>query len=166
MELPASLQGPGLELDEQSTNVAFDVFEVSLAWLQQALPNVRITIVHLPSVLSTYDLVGPSVTVETVDKNTTVHRAENVDSRSDEICRRLRHIALGSGVNFFDARPAMRALGKKKIIHGPRDCTHFNQVGYTRLGEAVAAALNEEEPPTDCGRLANSEDRDIMQPPE
>ncbi len=155
MELPASLQGPGLDLDEQSTNVAFEVFEVSLGWLQQTLPGVKITIVHLPSVLSTYRLFGPSVTVEVPDHSSTVHSSIKVASRSDEICRRLHDIALGSGANFFDARPAMRELGSQEIIHGPRDWTHFNRAGYTRLGEAVAAALNEEEPPNDCGRLAN-----------
>jgi hypothetical protein len=164
MDLPASLQGPGLDLDEQSITAAFEVFEVSLMWLQQALPDIKITVIHLPSVLSTYRLFGPSVTVEVPDHSSTVHSSIKVASRSDEICRRLHDITLGSGADFFDARPAMRELGTQEIIHGPRDWTHFNRVGYTRLGEAVAAALNEEEPPSDCGRLANIEDREMMQP--
>jgi hypothetical protein len=164
--LPGSLQGPGLDLNEQSIATAFDVFEVSLGWLQQAMPNVKITIVHLPSVLSTYNLVGPNVTVETFDKSTVVRRASDVDFRSDDICRRLRHIVLNSGADFFDARPVMRALGEQEIIHGPRDWTHFNRAGYTRLGEAVAATLNEQESPGDCGRLASIEDREMIRPSE
>jgi hypothetical protein len=166
MDLPASLQGPGLDLDEQSIATAFEIFEVSLMWLQQALPDIKITVIHLPSVLSTYRLFGPSVSVEVPDHSSTVHSAIKVASRSDEICRRLHAIALGSGAGFFDARPAMRELGTQGVIHGPRDWTHFNRAGYTRLGEAVAAALNEEEPPNDCGRLANIEDRQMMQPSE
>ncbi len=154
--LPAALQGPGLDLDEQSVAAAFEVFDVSLMWLRQALPDIKITVVHLPSVLSTYELVGPSVTVEVpADKSSTIHKSIDVASRSDEICRRLRDVTLGSGANFFDARPSMRALGAREIIHGPRDWTHFNRAGYTRLGETVAAALMEEAPSNDCGRLAS-----------
>jgi hypothetical protein len=164
MELPASLQGPGLDLDEQSIAAAFEIFEVSLMWLQQALPDTKITVIQLPSVLSTYRLFGPSVTVEVPDHSSTVHSSINVASRSDEICRRLRDITLGSGAAFFDARPAMRELGTQEIIHGPRDWTHFNRVGYTRLGETVAAALIAADPPNDCGRLADIEDREMLQP--
>lgn len=153
--LPADLQGPGLDLDEQSVAAAFEIFDVSLTWLQQALPDTTVTVIHLPSVLSTYRLSGPSVTVEVPDHSPTVHSSISVASRSDEICRRLRDITLGSGAEFFDARPAMRELGAQEIIHGPRDWTHFNRTGYTRLGETVAAALTEEEPSNHCGRLGS-----------
>jgi hypothetical protein len=101
VDLPASLQGPGLDLDEQSVATAFEVFDVALRWLQQALPDIRITIVHLPSVLSTYRLVGPGVTVEVPDHSATVHSAINFAARSDEICRRLRDIALDVGAGFL-----------------------------------------------------------------
>ena len=166
IDLPASLQGPSLDLDEQSVTVAFEVFEISLMWLRQAFPDIRITVVHLPSVLSTYTLFGPSVTVEESDHGSPVHSSVSVVSRSDEICRRLREITLGSGAGFFDARPAMRELGSQQIIHGPRDWTHFNRAGYTRLGETVAAALTSEELANDCGYLVNKEDREMMQAPE
>jgi hypothetical protein len=155
--LPAALQGPGLDLDEQSVAAAFEVFDVSLMWLRQTLPDIKITVVHLPSVLSTYNLAGPSVTVEVPDKSSTVHSSLDVASRSDEICRRLRDITLGSGAHFFDARPSMRELGTREIIHGPRDWTHFNRAGYTRLGETVAAALMDKAPSDHCGRLSNIE---------
>lgn len=163
VELPAVLQGPALDLNEQSLAAAFEIFEVSLMWLQRAFPDTRITIIQIPSVLSTYRLSGPDVTVEFPDHSSTVHSAINVAARSDEICKRLRDITLGSGASFFDARPAMRALGSQEIIHGPRDWTHFNRSGYTRLGETVASALGEEEPPDDCGRLSSSEGRETRQ---
>lgn len=162
IELPAALQGPGLGLDEQSIAAALEVFEVSLMWLRQALPHTRITIVHLPSVLSTYRLLGPSVTVEVPDHRSTVHSSIKVAARSDELCRRLHGIALANGAGFFDARPALRELGSQEIIHGPRDWTHFNRAGYTRLGETVATALINEELASDCGHLADIENREIM----
>jgi len=165
-ELPATLQGPGLGLDEQSVAAAFEVFEVSLMWLRHALPDIEITIVHLPSVLSTYELLGPSVTVEAYDRSSTVHGSTEVASRSNEICRRLRDITLGLGASFVDARPALRELGTHKIIHGPRDWRHFDRAGYTRLGETVAAALNGEGTSNDCGRLANIEDGELALPSE
>tara|TARA_B110000503_G_scaffold36278_2_gene59346 strand:- start:9275 stop:10354 length:1080 start_codon:yes stop_codon:yes gene_type:complete len=161
--LPAALQGPGLDLDEQSVAAAFEVFEVSLMWLRQTLPDIKITVVHLPSVLSTYNLASPSVTVEAPDKSSTVHRSLDVASRSNKICGRLRDITLGSGAHFFDARPSMRELGTREIIHGPRDWTHFNRAGYTRLGETVAAALMDKAPSDHCGRLANIEHSEMMQ---
>lgn len=162
--LPATLQGPGLGLDEQATATAFEVFEVSLMWLQQALPDIRITIVHLPSVLSTYELLGPTATVEAYDRSSTVHGATEVAARSNDICRRLRDITLGLGAGFVDARPAMRELGIQKIIHGPRDWRHFDRAGYTHLGETVAASLNGDSTSGDCGRLANSDEGEMTPP--
>ncbi|CAA0100062.1 Uncharacterised protein [Halioglobus japonicus] len=155
--LPATLQGPALDLDAQSDDAAFEVFEVSLASLQQMLAGVKITVVHLPSVLSTYELTGPSVTVEINDTGSIVHSSADVASRSDAICRRLREITVSSGAEFFDARPAMRDLGTREIIHGPRDWTHFNRTGYTHLGETVAAALMNDKTTNDCGQLASTE---------
>ena len=163
--LPTSLQGPGLDLDEQSVDAAFEVFEVSLAWLQQAQPGIKITVVHLPSVLSTYRLSGPSVTAEAADDNSTVHASISVASKSDQICKRLYDIVQNFGIDFIDARPAIRELGTQEIIHGPRDWTHFNRAGYTRLGETVAAALNGDASFNGCGQLANIEDRRITPPP-
>ena len=165
VDLPATLQGPGLGLDEQSIAAAFEVFEVSLMWLQQAFPDIKITIVHLPSPLSTYSLFGPSVTVEAYDRSSTAHGSAEVASRSNEICRRLREITLGQGAGFVDARPAMRELGTHKIIHGPRDWRHFDRAGYTRLGETVAAALHGEESSRGCGDFSNIDDREMMLPP-
>lgn len=162
--LPANLQGPGLGLDEQSVTAAFEVFEVSLGWLQQALPGIKITVVHLPSVLSTYRLFGPSVTVEVPDDNSTVHASIDVASRSDEICRRLHDITVDFGIGFVDARLAIRELATREVIHGPRDWTHFNRAGYTRLGETVAAALTGDELFNDCGQLAIIEDREMTLP--
>ena len=153
VDLPGSLQGPGLDLEEHAVAAAFDIFKVSLSWLKETLPGIKITIVHLPSVLSTYNLVGPRVSVENVDKSTSVYPTTEVDSRSDDICRRLRHITLRSGAKFFDARPAMRELATQRIIHGPRDWTHFNQAGYTHLGDTVASVLDGERTSSDCGQL-------------
>lgn len=158
VELPAVLQGPGLDLDEQSVAAAFEIYEISLMALQQAFPDIRITVVHVPSVLSTYRLPETSVTVEFPDHGSTVHSATSVAARSNEICRRLRDITLKAGADFFDARPAMRELASQEIIHGPRDWTHFNRTGYTRLGETVAAVLSEEGKSSDCGRLSSADE--------
>lgn len=158
VELPAVLQGPGLDLDEQSVAAAFEIYKISLMALKQAFPDIRITVVHVPSVLTTYRLPEASVTVEFPDHSSTVHSATSVAARSNEICKRLRGITLEAGGDFFDARPAMRELGSQEIIHGPRDWTHFNRTGYTRLGDTVAAVLSEEGKTNDCGRLSSSED--------
>jgi len=41
-------------------------------------------------------------------------------------------------------------------VHGPQDWRHFNRVGYTRLGETVAAVLSGTSVPEGCARLANA----------
>jgi len=70
------------------------------------------------------------------------------------ICERLRDLAGRHGQSFIDARPALREAASRGIIHGPLDWKHFNRVGYTRLGERVAAALSGDVSFSTCGHLA------------
>ena len=43
--------------------------------------------------------------------------------------------------SFLDTRPVFRSAGRKELLHGPVDPDHFNQRGYSILGEMVAERL-------------------------
>lgn len=155
--VPGALQGPALELEPEEVHAALTVTEAGLAWLRRALPGTPITVVLLPSVLTSYLPASDSVTVQIYHDGDEVQPAADVAAQSDLICRELSAVAARQGVRFVDARPALRAAGQDALIHGPLDWRHFNRAGYTRLGETVASVLTGETPPQGCARLAAAE---------
>src|SRR5207237_2793714 len=98
-------------------------------------------IVDVPSVLTNYHFASPTVTIQTYQNGSAEQEAARIPIRSDAICRRLLASAEKHGAVFVDARPAMREAASREVIHGPLDWSHPNKIGYTRLGETVAAAL-------------------------
>ncbi len=155
--VPGSLQAPALELDPHELRAALTVTEAGLAWLRRALPGTRVTVVLLPSVLTSYLPGSQSVTVQIYHDGEEVQPAADVAAQSDLICQELSAIAARQGMRFVDTRPALRAAARGALIHGPLDWRHFNRTGYTRLGETVAAVLSGETPPQPCVRLAAGE---------
>ena len=150
------LEGPGVEFDASHTAAALLVTEKSMQWLRAQMPELRVTLVHLPSVLTSYRHAGAEVMVEIDDGSDRPWPAAAIAVRSDEICERLAAIASKVGIGFLDSRPALRALATTTLIHGPRDYRHFNRAGYTRLGETVAAALAGTAQPQGCAKLAET----------
>ena len=52
IDAPSPLMGPALEIDETGTLAAIKVFDRSLAWLRNRYPNVTMTVVDIPSPLT------------------------------------------------------------------------------------------------------------------
>jgi hypothetical protein len=151
---PGRLQGPALELSDHDTELAFEIFDASLEWFQRANPDIKVMIVDIPSVLTNYHFARPTVTIQTYQRGNMEQDAARIPARSDAICRRLFASAERHGALFVDARPDMREAASRAVIHGPLDWSHPNKIGYTRLGETVAAALLGDTSHSTCASLA------------
>jgi len=157
LAIPPHLQGPALELSEQEMAIALTVTSRGLDWLHRALPQTAVSIVLVPSVLSSYRLAGESVTMQTYQNGERIQPARRVAEASDRICVLLRAVAQRGGASFIDARPALRRASRDQIVHGPRDWAHFNQAGYTALGDAIADVMTGTSSGGECARLAASD---------
>jgi len=132
-----ALQGPALGLSDDSIRSAMLVLDRSLTWLRQRFAGVPITVVYLPSPLSLYHFAGADVSYCVVPVGRSA--AANVGRNSDFISGLVQKSATGQGLDFIDARPALRALAANTVVNGPKDWDHLNEAGYRALGALVAA---------------------------
>jgi hypothetical protein len=142
---PAVL-GPALAVEPEKIRTAVDVFDHSLAWLRQRFARAPITVVYIPSPLSTYRLAAPSVAYFMITDGgyqASASPAERVAANSDLICNLVRDVSVRHGTGFVNARPALRAAAAAQPIHGPIDWLHFNHAGYKVFGEFLARRLPE-----------------------
>ena len=58
------------------------------------------------------------------------------------ICALVRTATIDQGAGFLDLRPAVRAAGANKLLHGPHDFGHFNRNGMEVLGQEVARRID------------------------
>jgi hypothetical protein len=154
VSIPGGLEAPSLELDGRSTDAALEVFEAAMTWFIDKYPDIKFTVVDVPSVLTNYRLIDSSVITETYQYGNPVQPTAQIAPRSDAICEHLQAITLAHGQKFLDARPAIREAASHDLIHGPLNWAHFNRIGYTRLGETVAAALSGDNTFASCAHLA------------
>ena len=139
--LPESLQSPALELTAPEMRRAAYVFEQSLRFLADYFPQTRVYAVYVPSPLSCYELASPTVSIERYHGRAPVYDSKSVSRHSDHIAKLIGWACARAQVPFIDARPAMRAEARRRLIHGPRDWFHPNAIGYAALGKAILAGL-------------------------
>lgn len=140
--LPDGLQGPSLELTDDESRLALYAFEQSLRYMRDYFSDSAVGIVYIPSVLSSYEIVSPKVSVQTYNGRTPTYPASLVWPRSDTICARIAEIAARNHMPFIDARPVIREAAKSQVIHGPTDWGHFKREGYSALAEAALELLD------------------------
>jgi hypothetical protein len=125
--------------------LALYIFEQSLVYLQEYFSGVRISIVYLPAFLSSYNIVSPSISMQTYEGRDETYPAERVREMSDMLASRIEEIALTHHIDFIDSRPAIWKGSKSRLLHGPLDYKHFNKEGYTAVAEAVIDFLREND---------------------
>jgi len=150
--IPLALQGPPLELSDAEIALGGMVLDRSLAWLRNRFAALLITVVYVPSPLSVYRLNGPVLYSAGQRHEPGGETASDaaVNSNSTRICKLVRQAALRHGAHLLDARPELRALAEKTLIHGPRDWGHFNEAGYRALGRMVTHHLADGSGAADC----------------
>jgi hypothetical protein len=131
------LQGPALSVGDEAIQASMQVLDRSLIWLRHRFEGVPTTVVYIPSPLSVYHVAAEDVSY--CFNNVGVSSAAKTERNSDFISNLVQKISANQGLGFLDARPTLRALAAKTVIHGPRDWNHLNETGYRALGSLVAA---------------------------
>lgn len=144
MPLPDRLQSPAMTLNEQQTQLALNVFSRSLTYMKQFFHDAKITVVYIPSVIESYQLMSKQVSVfHVINEDAGIAQKEGIftkqqlQSRSAFITRSIEKISQQHHISFIDTRPIILQASKKQYIHGPRDWLHFNQQGYHALTIAI-----------------------------
>ena len=144
VQLPDTLQGPSMDLSAEEKNIALLSFRAALRFLKQQLPNTRIVVVYIPSVISSYDISSTRVSLQSHARRKQFLFAKTaVKQQSDWMAEHIRHISDAEQVAFVDTRAAIQQAAKGQLLHGPLDWNHFNQAGYRALAGATADLLKE-----------------------
>lgn len=141
VKVNVELQGPAPELDAEETDLALYAFEQSLLYLRDFFSSAHLCLVYLPSPATSYASAGETVIVQPLGARPSEWPSQQVQERSVALRGRLGQIAARSGVDFVDASGPIRRHGRRQLLHGMVDWRHFNQAGYTVLGNAASACL-------------------------
>jgi len=142
--IPDKLQVPSsLSLNEDEKKLSLQAYQESLRWMKKFYPESAITVIYLPSVISTYHLASAEVYGQHFRKEEGGRfSAEAVRQQSDWGEQNIRALTEAEGVDFIDARPVMLEASKTKLLHGPHDWNHLNREGYRALAEAILQEIH------------------------
>ncbi len=135
-QLPDALAGPALGTNEADIARGVFVFEQSLRYLHEQLPNVPMTVVYIPSPLTMYDVVSPTVSAK-VATGAAVFSTALISKSSDRIAAQIAAASAHVGARFIDVRPELRAAAAKTVVHGPKDWNHLNKTGQEAFANAI-----------------------------
>jgi len=140
VEAPA-LQGPALALSDENIQTGMEILDHSLSWLERRFKDVPVTVVYVPSPLSAYRIAGEMEVYCGIPGITSTAGVARSERNSDFMADLVRKNAQTHGMDFMDARPALRSAAALRVIHGPRDWDHLNEAGYRALGQLVASGV-------------------------
>jgi hypothetical protein len=143
---PINTQHPAMTLTAEETKKALYIYEQSLLFLSNYFKESPISIVYIPSPLSSYEWVSPTVTISTRVTHIPF-KSSLIHERSQELCLKVEDIARKHNFKFADTRKFFRKAATKEPIHGPKDWLHPNETGYRALAEGVIAAFFDGEKP-------------------
>lgn len=148
LQLPDTLQGPSMDLNNDEKNIALLSFRAALRFLKQQLPNTRIVVVYIPSVISSYDISSTRVSLQShARRKQFLFTKAAVKQQSDWMAEQIRQVSESEQLHFIDTRPPLRQAASQQLLHGPLDWNHFNRAGYQTLAQALAAGLACQSPP-------------------
>ncbi len=147
-DAPGKLEGPPFEMRDEDIRTAMMVFDRALSWLRARFPAVPITVVYIPSPLSTYAPATPTAQLHSARGSAS---AANVAASRRTICGLVREASARRGVGFLDAFPALHAASATQQIHGPVDWNHLNEQGYRAFGALLASRIQDHARVDACG---------------
>ncbi|MBK19732.1 MAG: hypothetical protein CMM52_12940 [Rhodospirillaceae bacterium] len=149
------LQGPSPLLSEKTINDGVEVFYKSLENLRNRFPRSKVFVAYIPSVMTSYRHAG-EVGIAHIQVRGRPKRPipiKFMEERSDRICGLILEASIRAGARFIDVRPSIWEATKSDILHGPRDASHFNKLGYEVLGKTVVDAIQRDGTQKSCTRL-------------
>ncbi|WP_457936054.1 hypothetical protein [Mesorhizobium sp. 10J20-29] len=138
---PVNPQAAAAAHSREAINLGLRLTVQSLNVLRSSFPQAKLTVVYLPSIVTSYGWTGPIRPQRTVYGEGPPMDEHKNTSNSKFIRERLESMLDSEGFEFVDTTDPVRELGSTKIIHGPRDWVHFNKLGYKQVARTVAAAI-------------------------
>ena len=136
------LQSAAVILNEKQTVIALEVFFESMKYLKSWSQTDNITILYIPSPISTYTWDEP-ITYEfknpvdgaigKINKTTNQKNREN----SIFIRNKINYFSKENNFQFLDATNFVIEKSREIILHGPLDWRHFNYVGYKNVSNYI-----------------------------
>ncbi len=134
---PEDPQGAAAELAGK-LDVPLQVFFESVLATKENLPGTRITIVYVPSVVTTYAWQDP-IRVQAYHTDAPVFTSKHDNDMQSELIRQsIADFAASNHFGFFDPTATLQSAAVAEFIHGPRDPQHFNAAGNWIVAKALA----------------------------
>ena len=136
------LQSAAVILDEKQTAIALEIFFESMKYLKSWSQTENITILYIPSPISTYTWEEP-ITYEFKNPvngligkiNTTTNKKNRENSVF--IRNKINYFSKENNFQFLDVTNFVIKKSKETILHGPLDWRHFNYVGYKNVSNYI-----------------------------
>lgn len=138
--IQAYFGGPTSGLHPDNLEIGLSSLENALRLNRELFPGSTLTVVYIPASANIYAYAVTEVSVPDTNGAWVRSFAQGWE-RSDYVANRLEQITVAEGGYFLDTRSALRKAALSSMLHGPGDWNHFNQKGYTILGEEVALFL-------------------------
>jgi hypothetical protein len=137
--VPRDPQSAAAELSGR-LDVPLQVFYESVLALSRYLPGTKITILYLPSVVTTYAWQDP-VRVEAYHTSDPVFTTTGDNEDQSRLIRKsIADFADRHRFGFIDPTARLQSAARAEFIHGPRDWEHFNAAGNWIIAETVAGS--------------------------
>ena len=137
LQLPDTIQGPAIGLDELETKRAWFSFEQALKFSRNYFAKSRFVLVYIPSVLSVYDIQNEHISVQGYQGRQANFTLQQAQLTSDAMRRRFKEIAAQQQLPIIDTTNALRAAAQLEPVHGPDDWNHLNRKGYEVMADVI-----------------------------
>ncbi len=134
------LQAAAIELTNSQLNNALIVFEKSLKLIKRNFNKSKVSVVYLPSPATTYATAEDIITQTYQGGNSAISYKDNLN-KSINIREKIQKIAKLNNVKFIDTTNNILEFSKTKILHGPKDWSHFNKDGYNAVYQTIMESL-------------------------
>ena len=141
LQLPDTIQGPAIGLNEIETRRAWFAFEQALNFSRNYFAKSRFVLVYIPSVLSAYDIRNDHISVQGYQGHQADFTLQQAQFASAAMRKRFKEIAAQQQLQVIDTTDALRAAALLEPIHGPEDWNHLNRKGYDVLAGVIAENL-------------------------
>ena len=136
------LQSAAVGLTKKEISIALEVFFESMKHLKSWSQAENITILYVPSPISsyaweepiTYEFKTPSTLISEKIKKTSNKKNS---SNSIFIRNKINYFSKENNFQFLDATNYVIEKGKEIILHGPLDWRHFNYEGYKNVSNYI-----------------------------
>ncbi|WP_415278234.1 hypothetical protein ABXT72_07070 [Candidatus Pelagibacter sp. Uisw_094] len=132
------IQGASINLDNAQQKIALEIFFNSIKYLKKVFNKTNITIVYIPSPISSYNWDEPII-YDQLNNSKKIKNTTNLKNsfNSQFIIQEIKNFTVKNKVGFIDTSKYIIRKAKNNLLHGPLDWNHFNYLGYNYLAESI-----------------------------